>query len=76
MPSWSDSLKNLTRKEAYPGAMMKCLDGRDGMMSARSQNGIRIVAVKSENYFPVPTDEVIAEYPNVEAMIDDGWVID
>ncbi|MBP5706553.1 MAG: hypothetical protein J6W76_04655 [Spirochaetales bacterium] len=76
MAYWSDNLKKLTRKEAYPGAMMKNLDGRDGMMSDRSENGIKIVGVKFEKYFPVPTDKVIAEYPNVEAMIDDGWAID
>ncbi len=76
MPYWSDNLKNLTRKEAYPGAMMKCLDGRDGMMSARSENGIKIVGVKVENYFPVPTDEVIAEYKDIEEMINAGWAID
>ena len=76
MPYWSENLKNTTRKDAYPGAMMKNLDGRDGMMSDRSENGIKIVGVEVENYFPVPTDKVIAEYKDVEAMIADGWAID
>ncbi len=76
MPYWSDNLKNLTRKEAYPGAMMKNLDGGEGMISARSEKGITIVGVKYGEYFPVPTDEVIGEYKDVEDMINAGWAID
>lgn len=76
MGKWSDSLIETTRSEAYPGAMMKSLKGNFGMMSERNPGCIKIVAVKSENYMPVPTDEVIAEFKNIDEMIKAGWAID
>lgn len=76
MGKWSDSLIEKTRSEAYPGAMMKRLNGDSGMMSKRDADGIKIVGVRCENYMPVPTDEVIAEYKSMNEMIAAGWAID
>ncbi|MBQ4378164.1 MAG: hypothetical protein II821_03080 [Treponema sp.] len=73
---WSEELQNLTREQAYGGAMMKKLDGDSGMLSGRGPNGITIVAVEFKNYMPVPVDKIIARYKNVEEMIADGWAID
>lgn len=73
---WSKELQEKTREEAYPGAMMKKLDGSFGMMKMRNANGIKISGVKAEGYMPVPTNEIIAEYKNLSEMIADGWAID
>ena len=73
---WSEKLIELTKNEAYPGAMMKSLDGKFGMMSSRSAAGIEIVDVEMKNYMPVPTDKVIATFKNLNEMIAAGWVID
>ncbi|MCR5723760.1 MAG: hypothetical protein K6G80_01585 [Treponema sp.] len=76
MGKWSESLIKKTRSEAYPGAMMKSLKGDFGMMSARGEGCIKIVGVRSENYMPVPTGEVIAEYKSMDEMLAAGWAID
>ncbi len=76
MGTWSDELIERTKSEAYPGTMMKSLDWNFGMMSKRDSGGIKIVGLKKEYNFPVPSDEVIAEFANIDEMIKAGWVID
>ena len=73
---WSEELIELTKDEAYDGSMMKKSNGKFGMIKSRGPDGIEIVSVELKNYFPSPTDKVIASYKNIEEMIADGWVID
>ena len=75
MKSWSEKIKNLTREKAGDGAMLKSLENEYGFFSTDG-NGIKILGVKSNMGFPLPSDEVIARYADIEAMIDAGWVID
>ena len=76
MGTWSEALIETTREQAYPGAMMKNSDGRSGMLTERSINGIKICAIKSMYMMPVPTDEIIASFTCLNDMITAGWVID
>lgn len=73
---WSEKLIELTKDEAYEGSMMKKFGGKFGMIKSRGPDGIEIVSVELKNWFPAPTDKVIAQYKNIDEMISDGWVID
>lgn len=73
---WRKELIELTRKQAYPGTMMKSSAGKFGMIKSRGVESIEIVAVELKDFMPVPTDKVIASYKNIEEIIADGWVID
>lgn len=73
--SWSENLKNLTRSQAGLGAMVKSLSGLSGMIVSSGEK-IVINSVELKNYFPSPTQEKIAEFENLEKMIEGGWVID
>ena len=73
--SWSENLKNLTRERAGFGMMVKSLDGNSGMIVSSGEK-IVINSVEMKNYFPSPTNETIAEFDNVEKMIEAGWAID
>ena len=73
---WSEKLIEQTKEKAWPGAMMKKTGGKHGMMSCREADEIKIVAIEFKDYMPFPTDEVIASYKDIDAMIADGWVID
>ncbi len=74
MSGWSKGLTELTRK-AGSGDMMKSLDGRFGMMM-ESGGKIKILDVEMKKYMPCTTDKVIAEYADIEEMIQAGWAID
>lgn len=78
MNDWSDKLKNLTKTQAYAGAMMKNLKGEFGMIKTRTDSKIIIVETELDPkiMWPMPTDKEIASFNNVEEMIKDGWVID
>lgn len=73
---WGEKLIELTKDEAYEGAMMKSSAGKFGMIKSRGVESIEIVAVELKDFMPVPTDKVIAQYKNIDEMIADGWVID
>lgn len=73
--TWSENIKNLTRERAGFGTMVKSLDGNSGMIVSCGEK-IIINSCEMQNYFPSPTNEKIAEFDNVEKMIDAGWVID
>lgn len=73
--TWSENIKNLTRERPGFGAMVKSLDGNSGMIVSCGEK-IIINSCEMQNYFPSPTNEKIAEFDNVEKMIDAGWVID
>lgn len=74
--TWSDALKNKTRTCAGDGAMLKNESYKFGFFSTRPEGGIRILGVTTKNYFPVPTDTVLAEFSDIEQMIAAGWVLD
>ena len=71
---WSKELKDLTRKSAGPGAMVKSLGGDFGFIS--SLNPISIVGVKSGSGMPLPSENEIARFADVEEMLEAGWAID
>lgn len=76
MESWSKELMERTRDEAYSGAMMKSLDHKYGMMTKRDANGIKIVGLQKGSFFPMPTDEVIADFADIDELLAAGWAID
>ncbi len=78
MNDWSENLKNITREQAYPGAMMKNLKGEFGMIKMRTDSKIIIVETKldSKISWPMPTNNEIACFNDIEEMIKAGWVID
>lgn len=73
---WSEEFIELTKNEAYPGAMMKSSGGKFGILISRGPAGIVIADVELKDYMPVSTDKVIASYKNIDEMIAAGWVID
>lgn len=73
--AWSESIKNKTRECAGDGAMLKN-DKWDFGFYSSDGNGVKIIGVKSDGGFPIPSGEVIARFSDIEAMIDAGWVID
>ena len=76
MGAWSKSLEEITKRSANPGAIVKSMNGDFGMVSQRNAEGIKIVGVIRNGIYPTSTDKVIAEFPNVSAMIEAGWVVD
>ena len=72
---WSEATKDKTRECAGDGAMMKNENWDSGFFSSDG-NGVKIIGVKEGLSYPVPSGEVIARFPDIEAMIDAGWVID
>lgn len=75
MFGWSEEIKNKTRECIGNGAMVKSNKGESGFFVS-GQNEIKILGVKTEGYIPIPTREVIATFPDIEKMIEAGWVID
>lgn len=73
--AWSESIKNKTHECAGDGAMLKN-ENWDFGFYASDGNGVKIIGVKSSAVFPIPSGEVIARFPDIEAMIEAGWVID
>lgn len=71
---WSENLKSLTRKNAGCGSAVKNLGGKFGMIV--QTDGKVVINSVGGKYWPEPTDEKIAEYENIEKMIEAGWVID
>lgn len=73
---WSKQLQDTTRNLASAGVFVKNDKFDFGFIRTCSDSKVVIVNVKSEKYKPMPTDEVIAEFNNVEEMIKAGWVVD
>lgn len=73
--AWSEAIKNKTRECAKDGAMLKNEKWDFGFYSS-DENGIKIFGVKDNSVFPLPSDEIIATFSDIEKMLDAGWVID
>jgi len=74
--AWSEDIKNKTRECAGDGAMLKSDKFEFGFYVSAANGGVKILGVKKGCMYPVPSDEVIATFSDIEAMIDAGWVID
>lgn len=55
--------------------MLKNDQGESGFFSSNG-NGVRIFGVNDSAGFPIPSKEIIAEFSDLESMIEAGWVID
>lgn len=86
---WSDEIFDDTRENAKLRSIVKKLahraSGQDGMamdvvlgiISEFSENCIKLsVPCLAEDGSLIPSDELIAEYKNIEELIADGWGID
>lgn len=60
MTMWRKELIELTRKQAYPGTMMKSSAGKFGTLKTCGPDGIEIVDAELKNNMPYPTYKVIA----------------
>ena len=72
---WSKEIKEKTRKNAGDGAMLKNEQADFGFYCS-CEDGIKILGIKTGSILPMPSDEVIATFKDINAMIDAGWVID
>lgn len=73
--AWSEYKKNETRENIGPGAMVKNGMGQYGFF-CDSDAGIKILGVQPSEFLPVPSDEIVATFVDIEQMIAAGWVID
>ena len=73
--AWSEYKKNETRENIGPGAMVKSERGEYGFF-CDSAAGIKILGVQPSKFLPVPSDEIVATFADIEEMIAAGWVID
>lgn len=73
--AWSKEIKDKTRECVGDGAMLKNEHWDFGFF-ASDGNGVKIFGVKEGSGFPLPSDDIIASFKDIEAMIDAGWVID
>ena len=75
--NWSEDIQKLTLSKLD---VMSCVKNYKepfhGCVSELDHGKVVISNVVVKNYFPLPGDQVLAEYESVEDMIKDGWVID
>jgi hypothetical protein len=74
MGQWSEELKELTRREIFPGAVLKSESDFGIVMEMNPR--IVINGVKFGGIVPEASDQVIATFDTVNQMIDAGWVLD
>ena len=74
--SWSEELINTTREIAGDGCMLQSLDGKYGFYVSAGNGSIEIHGIDGSGGMPLPTEEVIATFSNLDAMIEAGWVVD
>ena len=75
MGKWSEELKKKSREQMYTGAIVKN-EARDFGMVMEMVPKVVIYGIQSGIIMPLPTDEVIATFDNVNQMVDAGWVLD
>lgn len=74
---WSKELQKLTYDKLDLISVVKNYkEPFHGIVSGLNRGKVTISNVITKNYMPVPGDQVLAEYESIQAMIDDGWVID
>lgn len=74
--AWSKELQNRTRNDIFPGAILKNEQWDFGSYFPEADGTIILKGVEMKNHFPVPSDEIVATYENLDAMIKAGWVLD
>ena len=75
MGKWSEELKEKSRRLMYAGAIVKN-EARDFGMVIEMVPKVVIYGIQSGIIMPLPTDEVLATFDNVNQMVDAGWVLD
>lgn len=76
MKDWSNNLKDLTRRNAGDGAILKNRNHDFGFYVSRSDGGINILGTTIRMGMPCPTDKVLASFGDMEELISAGWVLD
>ena len=75
MSKWSDELIQMTLSGTYPLAVVKNEDHDFGIVMTTEPKVI-INSIQAGAFMPIPSEEVIATFSNLEAMIEAGWVMD
>ncbi len=74
---WSKSLQQLTYDKLEQFSVVKNYkEPFHGIVSHLEYGKVVISNIVVKNCFPIPGEQVLAEYKGIQAMIDDGWVID
>ena len=75
MSKWSEELKEKTRTELFPSAMVKDEEHNYGIVT-EIEPKIVIKGVVNGGFMPMPSEETIATINSVMDMVDAGWVLD
>ena len=75
MGKWSEELREMTREELFPGAVVKNEDHNYGFVMTMNPR-IVINGIQPGGIMPLPSEEVIATFDTVKQMVDAGWVLD
>ena len=75
MSKWSEELKEKTRTELFPSAMVKDEEHNYGIVT-EIERKIVIKGIVNGGFIPMPSDETIVTFNSVMDMVDAGWVLD
>jgi hypothetical protein len=75
MGKWSEELKEKSRGQMFAGAVVKNEAHDFGIVMALAPKVV-IHGTQEGSFMPLPSDEVIATFDNVNQMVDAGWVLD
>ena len=75
MSNWSEELKEKTRTELFPSAMVKDEEHNYGIVT-EIERKIVIKGIVNGGFMPMPSEETIATFNSVMDMVDAGWVLD
>lgn len=75
MGKWSEELKEKTRTELFPSAMVKDEEHNYGIVT-EIERKIVIKGIVNGGFIPMPSEETIATFNSVVDMVDAGWVLD
>ena len=75
MSKWSEELKEKTRTELFPSAMVKDEEHNYGIVT-EIERKIVIKCIVNGGFIPMPSEETIATFNSVVDMVDAGWVLD
>ena len=65
--TWSEELINTTREIAGTGCILQSIDGKSGIYVSAGNGSIEIHGIDGSGFMPLPTEEVIATFSNLEA---------
>lgn len=75
MSKWSEELKEKTRTELFPCAVVKDEEHNYGIVT-EIEPKIVIKGIVNGGFIPMPSEETIATFNSVMDMVDAGWVLD